>query len=392
MAHHSASRSLAPSLTPLVRPDRPGVWRFLIDRFLLLPAGAAIALVWANLAPQSYFETAHQLAFVVNEIAMAFFLALIAQEVLEALMPGGALDHWRRWGLALVAAAGGVLGSVGVFILFVQLKHETVLSIGWPVASAIDMAAGYYVLKTIWRRGSAMPFLLLIGVATNVIGMLAMTLRSPVVDINPLGMLLLVVSIGAAALLRNADVDRYWPYFSCGALAWWGLYLAGLHPALALVPIVPFLPHTPRRREVFADPPDDRDYRHQVEREWNHTVQFVLFLFGFVNAGVILRGYDTGTWAILAAALVGRPVGIAAAAGLAVAAGLSLPTRIGWREIIVVALATSSGFTFALIVAAGSLPAGPLLAQIKLGALATVAGAVVTIITARMLRVGRFAC
>jgi NhaA family Na+:H+ antiporter len=391
MAHHPASRSLAPAAELFVRSDRPGIWRFLIDRFLLLPAGAVIALVWANLAPQSYFETAHQLAFVVNEIAMAFFLALIAQEVLEALMPGGALHHWRRWALALVAAAGGVLGSVGVFILFVQIKHETVLSIGWPVASAIDMAAGYYVLKTIWRRGSALAFLLLIGVATNVIGMLVMTLRSPAVAIDPFGMVQLTVAIGAAALLRNAGVARYWPYFLCGALAWWGLYQAGLHPALALVPIVPFLPHRARRGDVFADPPDDPEYRHQFEREWNHSVQAVLFLFGLVNAGVILRGYDTGTWAILAGALVGRPVGIIAAVGLAVAAGLSLPHRIGWREVIVVALATSSGFTFALIVAAGSLPAGPLLTQIKLGALATVFGAVVTIFAARILRVGRFA-
>ncbi len=78
--------------------------------------------------------------------------------------------------------------------------------------------------------------------------------------------------------------------------------LDGLHPALALVPIVPFLPHEPRRRDLVRRPPDD-DAVHHAEHEWNGVVQVVLFLFGLVNAGVILRGYDTGTWAVLTAAL-----------------------------------------------------------------------------------------
>ena len=60
----------------------------------------------------------------------------------------------------------------------------------------------------------------------------------------------------------------------------------------------------------------------------------------------------------------------------------------GWREIVVVALATTSGFTFALFFAAGLLPAGALLMQIKMGTLLTVAGALATLAVARILRVG----
>jgi NhaA family Na+:H+ antiporter len=121
------------------------------------------------------------------------------------------------------------------------------------------------------------------------------------------------------------------------------------------------------------------------------VVQVVLFLFGLVNAGVVLRGYDTGTWAVLAASLVGRPLGIVAAVGLALTAGLHLPRRFGWRELIVVALATSSGFTFALFFATGLVPVGAVLQQVKLGALSSVVGAIVAIGVARMLRLGRFA-
>ena len=67
--------------------------RFVTDRFLWLPLGAAIALVWANTAAESYFRLAHTLAFPVNEIGMAVFLGLITQEAIEAVMPGGALAH-----------------------------------------------------------------------------------------------------------------------------------------------------------------------------------------------------------------------------------------------------------------------------------------------------------
>jgi NhaA family Na+:H+ antiporter len=175
----------------------------------------------------------------------------------------------------------------------------------------------------------------------------------------------------------------------CGALSWLAFYWAGVHPALALVPIVPFLPHRPRAGNPFADPRPD-GVVHRAEHEWNAIAQVVLFLFGVVNAGVILRGVDTGTWAVMAASLIGRPLGILGGAALGLALGLRLPAGLRWRELIVIALATSSGFTFALFAATSLLPPGAVLTQIKLGALATALGAVVTYLAARLLRVGRF--
>ena len=32
-----------------------------------------------------------------NEVLMAFFFALIAQEIVEAVLPGGPFHSWRRW-------------------------------------------------------------------------------------------------------------------------------------------------------------------------------------------------------------------------------------------------------------------------------------------------------
>lgn len=189
----------------------------------------------------------------------------------------------------------------------------------------------------------------------------------------------------------HSNVRSFWPYLVvCGTLSWIALYREGLHPAFALVPIVPFLPHEPRRLDLLADPPDD-DAVHRFEHEWKTLVQGILFLFGLVNGGVLLRGYDTGTWALLLDALVGRPLGILAAVGMAIAAGWHLPRGLGWRQLLVAAMACSSGFTFALFFATGILSTGPLLAQLTIGALGTAAGSLLTIGAARLFRVGRFA-
>jgi NhaA family Na+:H+ antiporter len=355
------------------------VSRFVVDRFLLLPIGAAVALVWANAAPESYFRFAHAIAFPVNEIAMALFLALVTQEVLEAMMPGGGLHTWRRWTMPIVAAGGGVVGAAGVYLLYVSLRHELVLAQAWPVACAIDVAASYYVLKLVGFRGAPLPFALLIGLATDALGLAIVALRPPVAAVRFESVLLMIAALGLAAALRHRRIRSFWPYLAvCGPLSWFALYWQGIHPALALVPIVPFLPREPRPVELFAERPDD-DAVHHVEHEWNELVQVILLLFGLANAGVVLRGYGTGTWAMLTAGLVGRPLGILAAVGLATVFGLHLPRRVGWRDLALVALATTSGFTFALFFATGLIGVGPVLAEIKLGALATVAGALIVL-------------
>ena len=140
---------------------------------------------------------------------------------------------------------------------------------------------------------------------------------------------------------------------------------------------------------IFADPLDTNDVHH-FEQRWNAAVQLILFMFGLVNAGVLLRGYDTGTWALLMAALLGRPAGILVAVGAAVALGFHLPARVGWRGMIVVALATSGGFTFALFFSVGLIPMGGMLAQLKLGALLSIVAAPLALGAARVFRLGRF--
>lgn len=120
-------------------------------------------------------------------------------------------------------------------------------------------------------------------------------------------------------------------------------------------------------------------------------MQIVLLLFGLVNGGVLMRGFGDGTWAVLMAALVGRPVGIAPGTSLGLAAGLHLPPRVAWRDIVVVAIIASTSFTFGLFFASAIFPVGSLLIQTRMGAMVTLAGAVIAFGAARALHVGRFA-
>lgn len=363
------------------------------DRYLLVPLGALLALVWANVAAESYFGFSIRFSFLVNEVGMALFLGLVTQEIVDALQPGGALHTWRRWSLAVIAAAGGILGSALTYVMYVQFEYETVLTQGWPVAVAIDIAASYFLLKLVFPRTSAVyPFLLLAAMVTNGVALTALALMHHAADVVPYAAVLVLLALAIALALRAQRVDAFWPYLLvCAPLSWLGFAWSGLHPALALVPIVPFLPHRPRGVNFLEDVHSEANHVRHIEHEWAFVVQPVVFLFGLVNGGVVTTSYGTGTWAILAGALAGRPAGMMLAVAAALALGWHLPKRTDWRELVVACASMSAGFTLALFAATAVWPIGPLLAEAKLGALLSSAGALVALGLARLLHVGRFA-
>ena len=364
----------------------------LVDSFFLLPIGVVVAIVWANTAGVSYFRFAHALRFIVNDIGMVFFVGLVTEEALEAVMPGGALHRWRRTLLPMVAAVGSVLGATAIYVLYLRQRSEFMLLDGWPVAAAQDVALAYFIAKAIFvRQRGPVSFLLAMAIVSDAIAIASIALWYPMnPEALPVAVGLMALAILLAAALRAARVDRIWMYLvTSGTLSWIACYWSGMQPALALVPVVPFLPH--RSRHVGLSAEAQRATPRRFEHIFKYAVHVVLLFYGLVNGGVVIGGEMPGAWAVLSAALVGRPAGILVAIALAVAAGLRLPVRLHWRELIVVSLAASAGFTFALFFAAAVIPAGPLLNELKLGALSTAVSAVLAFAAARLLRVGRFA-
>ncbi len=196
-----------------------------------------------------------------------------------------------------------------------------------------------------------------------------------------------------AGLLRRLRMRSFWPYLTmAGAISWAAFFTGGLHPALALVPVVPFLPHAARDEGVTLEPRRHKhDALNEFEHWWKVPTQIVLLLFGFANAGVPLSSMGPGTWIVLGALLVGKPVGIVLFTWLGTLAGLHRPPRVSWRDLTVLGCAAAIGFTVALFFATAAFPPGPLLDATKMGALFSFAAAVVTFAAAAALRVGRFA-
>lgn len=381
------------SHTPM-RPERRRASGFILEYLFALPVGCAAALAWANTLPESYYRFAHATAFAVNDVGMAFFFALITKEVAEATVPGGALHPWRRAALPVAAAIGGVAVSIAIYLAAAHAFGEHMLEDGWVTACAIDIPGTYIIARLIFGRHPAVPFLLLLAISADAIGLAAVAVLHPVGEAHPLiGLGLMAVAVaGAAALRYKWRVKNFWVYLiGPGVVSWWALFIGGVHPALALVPIVPFFPHGRHDRGLMVEPaPQAHDTLTLFERWWQLPVEGVLFFFGLVNAGVPLHGLEEGMWAIPIAAL-GRPVGILVAAGVALAAGLHLPLRVGWRELLVVGCTATIGLVFALFFAIAVMPLGALLLEMKMGALVTIAGGGLAFAVARLLRVGRFA-
>jgi NhaA family Na+:H+ antiporter len=367
--------------------------RFAIEHLLLLPLGAIIALAWVNTAPESYYGFTFSIAFVVNDVGIAFFFALIAKEVVEATIPGGVLHPWRRALLPIVASLGATALPALLHIRIVESLDEPMLTIGWRVALATDLAIAFFFARVIFGRHPAVPFLLLLGIASDAIGFITVAVFDPARDIRLVGgVLMLAAAMAMAVGLRWRRVRSFWPYvLTAGIASWVGMYWSGVHPALALVPVMPFLPHAARDPGFFVDArPDARDALSQFEVWWRYPAQVALFFFGLVNAGVPMGALEPGTWGLPLALIVGKPLGLFAGVGLARPLGFHLPHRVGWRELTVIGIIAAMGLSVGLFFVAAILPPGQLRSELSMGVLLSLAGAPLALVGAWMMRVGRF--
>jgi NhaA family Na+:H+ antiporter len=365
---------------------------FVLDNSLLLLAGTAAAVVWANIDFDGYDAIAHPLHFVVNDIGMVFFFALAAKEVFEATLPGGALASARRAFSPLAAAVGGMAAPAVIYLGLAWARGPADLARGWAIPCATDIAFSAMIARVIFpARHPAIPFLLLLAIADDALGLIILATVYPSGDLSfPALVILMTAAIGLALLLRRKRVQSFWPYVcGPGVLSWAALHTGGFHPALALVPIVPLMPHSRQDLGVFDEREQDQpDTLNRFEHWWATPVQFVLLLFGFANAGVPFSQIGAGTYYVLAGLLVGKPIGILAFSGVARLAGGHLPPGLRVGDLLVVGFVAAIGFTVSLFFATAAFPAGgAVLAETKMGALFSFVAAPIAVAVSRLLRV-----
>lgn len=411
------------------------VWNFITNYSLLLIAGAAVALVWANIDPQSYHAvvdypliqnffigaehpadghisrtlTAH---FLVNDILMAFFFAMAGKEVWEALILKNGELRGRKAMTPLIATAGGMLGPVVVYLGLAAVLgiYETV-SRGWAIPTATDIAFSYLVGRIVFGAGHpAIRFLLLLAIADDAAGLIILAIFYPTGALAPAWLLL---SLGAALgvfflandLPRRLDRGNqlrpnstwmrqklsFWPYLIAACLSWYAFMRAGIHPALGLLPIVPTIPHADRPYGIFAEAEAHlKDLLNWMEHHLKYPVEIVLFLFGLFNAGVEFSAIGAPTWLVAFGLLIGKPVGIFIMGYFgARVLGFGLPEGMRMSDLVVLGCVAAIGFTVALFVASVAFPGGEIQDAAKMGALFSFGAAFVSVVVGKLFRVER---
>jgi NhaA family Na+:H+ antiporter len=364
--------------------------RVIFDNSLLLLAGTVAAVVWANVDWVSYDSVAHPLHFWVNDVGMVLFFALATKEVFEATLPGGPLASPRRALSPLAAAVGGMTAPALIYLALALTRGPADLARGWAIPCATDIAFSAMVARLVFPAAHpAIPFLLL-AIADDALGLAILAVFYPSGSLSPLALVgLMTAAVLVAIWLRRQRVGNFWAYvLGPGALSWAALYFGGFHPALALVPIVPFMPHSTADLGLFDPREQSRaDTLNRFEHWWAIPVQFVLLFFGFANAGVPFEQIGPGTYYVLAGLLLGKPLGILLFSYAARFAGASLPPGLRVVDVLVVGVVASIGFTVALFFATAAFPGGSALAETKMGALLSFVAAPVAIVIARMIGV-----
>ena len=407
------------------------VWNFLTNYSLLLILGALIALVWANTnadsyhhfvefviwdhAPIGHLHDGHRtltLHYLVNDILMAFFFAIAAKEVWEAIILKNGSLRGKKAATPLFATLGGMLGPISVYLgLALLMGSDTYNAVanGWAIPTATDIAFSYLVGRIVFGAGHpAVRFLLLLAIADDAAGLIILAIFYPSGDLAPVWLLFSFGAALAVFILANwlpryldrgnqARPNSTWvrkklhfvPYAIAACASWYGFMMSGLHPALGLLPIVPTIPHADRAFGIFSEAEQYlTDLLNQIEHALKHPVEVVLFFFGLLNAGVEFSSMGDATWLVLAGLLIGKPVGILIFGWIAaVPLRLGIPAGMRIIDLVVIGCVAAIGFTVSLFVASVAFDPGPVQDAAKMGALFSFAAAIISIVAGKICRV-----
>jgi Na+:H+ antiporter, NhaA family len=368
---------------------------YIFDNSLLLIVGAVAGLLWANLEPGTYEwlrdirlpsvpgvrlhaeELQHGIGlhYLVNDVLMAFFFALAGKEVWEALLPGGSLREAHRAAMPIVCAVGGMIGPAAIYLVgSAALGRFDELGQGWAIPCATDIAFSYMIARLIFgRHHPAVPFLLLLAIADDALGLLVLAVFYPEKPVEPLWLALPAMAVLLGLGLRRIRIKSFWWYLLVpGTISWIGFAASGLHPALGLLPIIPTIPHGRAETQVRWGDVERYDTLHQFGALWRRPVEVILGLFGLMNAGVAITAIGGATCLVLTGLVIGKPLGIVLIGLLAARLfGFRLPEGLGKRQLVVIGCAAGVGFTVALFVATVAFEPGLVQDTAKMGALAS---------------------
>jgi NhaA family Na+:H+ antiporter len=369
------------------------IFAFEASSGLLLIAAAAAALLWANSSMSgSYGSLWHanvgirfgsfvferSLEWFVNDVLMAIFFFVVGLEIRKELYDGQ-LSEWRRAALPVVGALGGMIAPAAVYLALASAPETRA---GWGIPMATDIAFALGVLILLGKRvPSALRVLLLAVAVIDDLGAILVIALFYSSGIAISGLLVATLGVLVIVGLRALGVRSMPIYVVPGVVVWGGVYAAGIHPTIAGV-IIGLL--TPVKAWQGVESESPADFLLHALHPW--VAYAIMPIFALANAGVNLSGMSLSgsgaavSVAIIAALLVGKPLGVVASCAVAMRSKLAvLPTGLTRRHVLVLGVVAGIGFTMSLFLAQLAFEDEALLAAAKLGvlvasALALVAG------------------
>ena len=370
---------------------------------ILLFAATIVALIWAN-SPlgDNYaklwevkvgvsldgFQLKKALILWINDGLMAIFFFVIGLELKREFLVGE-INTLKKAAFPFFAAMGGIFIPVLIFLL---LNTDPESTDGWGIPMATDIAFALAILKALGRRAplSLKIFLTAFAIIDDIAAVLVIALfYSENID-----WLMLGLGVGLAGLLALFYNRRY--NLELGLLmavvVWFFFLKSGIHPTIAGVLLAFTIPIKREMRvNVFSkklaevsnritreskqqgktllthdeiSSLDDLDdisqsvrspLQHLEHKLHGLTAYFILPVFAFANAGVVLKtdlDFNFALMTNIAVALViGKALGITLLSYLGIKFKLTeLPTGISFRHIVGISFIAGVGFTMSIFI------------------------------------------
>ena len=343
---------------------------------LLLLGAAIAAFAWANSPASASYDALwaarpfpvlepvgmnKSLLLWVNDLLMAVFFFVVGLEIKRELVDGE-LATRRQAMLPLVAAIGGMVVPALVYVAFNAGGDGAA---GWGIPMATDIAFALGILTLLGPRVPLGLKVFLTAVAiVDDLGAVLVIAFFYTASVSGVALGVAAVVLAALVALNRANVQRSLPYLLLGAVLWVAVLKSGVHATIAGVLLAFTIP------AEGENAPLDR-----LEHALHPWVAFgVMPIFALANAGVALGGgaglASPVTLGVVAGLVLGKAVGVLAAARLAVGAGwAALPLGVTWGHVAGASLLCGVGFTMSLFIATLAFGPSPLLDAAKTGIL-----------------------
>ena len=282
----------------------------------------------------------------VSDGLLAVFFLVVAIELRHELTHGE-LDSISKAVQPAIAAAGGVLVPIAVYLLIAGSDASTVS--GWPIPTATDIAFALGVLAMFGRGlpSTVRVFLLALAILDDIIGIVFIAVLFAH-DVEWLLLALAVVAVAVFWALSRLLHRHGHPVIAVlmavvGLIAWGLVAVSGIHATIAGVMLGLVMAPVPAAR-----------VRHALEPTVNGLI---LPLFAFVAAFVVIPALSPSElspafWGIAVALPVGKVLGISLLGWVAMRIRpRGAPPALPFADLVAAGTLGGIGFTVSLLLA-----------------------------------------